>query len=614
MLLWILCAAAALLCGFLYRHPYFLQDLQLLVVKIKIGIMLRKLLKKNYTLLDRFLDFAKTQPHKPLLHFKDETFTYQDADVYSTKVARVFLQSGRVKQGDCVALFLGNEPMFLWLWLGLSKIGCSSGFLNHNVRSKSLLHCFNVCGAKALVVAAELQDAVEEVLPSLLEQQVSVFILTDECKTAGVESFKDKMNLASSEPLPKELRSNVTTLSPAAYIYTSGTTGLPKAAVISHAKLWKYSTFLTLAGMNSEDVIYDSLPLYHTAGFLGFIATIERGTTFALRTKFSTSQFWDDCRKYNATIIQYIGETMRYLCNTPKKPSDRNHKVRLAVGNGIRPDVWREFVERFGDIQIREFYGATEGNVGMVNYTGKIGAIGRDDLLNKTLFPYAVVKYDINTDELVKDSSGFCIEVGKGEPGLLVSLITAKAPFSGYMGDLKQTEKKKLHNVFKKGDMYFNTGDLVRIDEEGFIYFHDRVGDTFRWKGENVATTEVADIVTLADCIKEANVYGVTVPGHEGRAGMASVTLKNGLKFDSEAVFKNVENFLPVYARPRFIRIQNSMDVTGTFKHMKGKLVEEGFNLNLIKDPLYFLDEKEKNYIPLTLDVFDSVVAGRVRI
>lgn len=454
----------------------------------------------------------------------------------------------------------------------------------------------------------------EELLPSLQELQASVYILADGCTTSGVESFTEKLNQVSAEPLPKDIRAGLTLLSPAVYIYTSGTTGLPKAAVISHTKLWSMSFVHMSTGRTSEDVLYISLPLYHSAAFIGLTGAIALGSTVALRSKFSASQFWDDCRKYKATVILYIGETLRYLCNTPKSLNDRSHSVRLAIGNGTRADVWSEFTKRFGNITIREFYGMTERNCGLINYSGKMGAVGRDTFLNKMFFPYAVIKYDIYSGEPVRDSSGYCVEVGKGEPGLMVARITPKTPFLGYVGDLKQTESKRLHNVFKKGDMYFNTGDMFRIDDDGFVYFHDRVGDTFRWKGENVATTEVADIITLADCVKEANVYGVAVPGHEGRAGMAAVTLREGQTFDSAAVFQHVQGSLPVYARPLFIRVQGSIDVTGTFKHLKGKLTEEGFDPNQLSDPLYFLSSGEKNYIPLTLNIYDSVVTGKIKI
>ncbi|XP_042351485.1 very long-chain acyl-CoA synthetase-like [Plectropomus leopardus] len=611
MIVWVVCAAVIFVALYL-RYPYFIQDIQHVRLRLTATDQVLKYMQTNYNIIDRFSELVKEQPHKQFVLFKDETFSYQDADELSNKAARVFLQIG-LKEGDTVALFLRNEPMFLWLWLGLVKIGCSAAFLNFNIRSKSLLHCFNCSGATTLIAAGELQDAVDEVLPTLQEQQVNIFTLAERCKTADVQSFKDKMNQVSSDPLPNNLRSNVTLQSPAAYIYTSGTTGFPKAAEISHAKLWGIVSLISITGVKTNDVIYISLPLYHTAGFLGFTAAIKNGMTVALRDKFSASQFWDDCRKYNVTVIQYIGEIMRYLCTTPKKLNDRSHKVRLALGNGIRADVWRDFLKRFGNVQIVEFYGATEGNFGLINYTGKIGAVGRDTFYLKMHFPYALIKFDVDKGMPLRNASGFCIEAAKGEPGLLVTEISMSAPFAGYVGDLQQTEKKRLRDVFKKGDLYFNTGDLLRIDEDNFIYFHDRVGDTFRWKGENVATTEVADIISMVDCIKEANVYGVTVPGQEGRCGMAAVTLRDGQRFDSAAVCKHVENFLPAYARPRFLRIQESMDVTGTFKHTKAKLVEEGFNPNLISEPLYFLDDKVMDYIPLTLDMFSSVTSGKIK-
>ncbi|XP_037306263.2 long-chain fatty acid transport protein 2-like [Pungitius pungitius] len=595
--------AAGLLLAFLFRHRRFLQDARFVWDRIKSRNRVVKYTRANYRLLDRFAELVHAQPDKPFVLFREETFSYGDADALSNRAARGLLQSGHVKGGDTVALFLRNEPALLWLWLGLSKLGCSAALLNHNVRAKPLLHCFRCSGATVLLASAELQDAVEEILPSLVDQQVTVFIMADTAGTAHVKSFKDQMSRASSEPLPKDLRSH---FSPTLYVFTSGTTGLPKAAVVTQAKLWAGSFLFGILGLKSDDVFYVSLPLYHFSGFMAFGATIERGSTMALRSKFSTSQFWDDCRKYDVTVIGYIGETMRYLCNTTKKPNDRSHKVRLAVGNGIRADVWRDFVSRFGNVKIVELYGATDGNLSLANYSGKVGAIGRDTFLYKCFFPYAVIKFDVEAERPVRDSSGLCIEVSKGEPGLLVSLISAISPFAGYAGDLQQTEKKVLHDVLKKGDSYVNTGDLLRTDADGFFYFHDRVGDTFRWKGENVATNEVADILMLADCIKEANVYGVEVPGLEGRAGMAAVILSDEQTFEPTVVFKHVENFLPSYARPRFIRIQTSMEVTGTFKLLKGKLVEEGFNPNRVTDPLYFLDEKEKNYVPLTVDTFNS--------
>ncbi|KAL0968673.1 hypothetical protein UPYG_G00270040 [Umbra pygmaea] len=613
MFVWVIVFNILLFVIFLYhRYPYFLQDVQYIINIFLVRYRLSKVREKNSTILDRFLESVKRHPNKPFILFEDESYSYLDADHQSNKVARVLLQHTDIKKGDIVAVFSGNQPFFLWIWLGLVKIGCSAAFLNNNMRSKSLLHCFSCSGANVLIAGEEFKEAVEEILPTLTEQNVTVFILADQCTTAGMESFTDKTSQASPEPIPADLRSNVTLLSPAVYIYTSGTTGLPKAAVLTHMKLQalSYRTF----GVRFTDIFYLYLPLYHSAGFYAFIGSIERGSTIALRSKFSASHFWDDCRKFNVTVIQYIGETLRYLCNTPKKPNERSHRVRIAIGNGVRADVWREFLKRFGDISVKEVYASTEGNVGILNYAGKIGAVGRVNFLHKWIFPYAIIKYDIVREEPLRNSDGFCIKAKTGEAGLLVTQITQKAPFAGYARDLKQTEKKKLHDVFVKGDQYFNTGDLLWIDEENFIHFHDRIGDTFRWKGENVSTNEVSDILTMMPCVLEANVYGVTVPGHEGRAGMAAVRVKEGEQFDCTGTFRHVSSYLPAYARPRFIRIQDSLAVTGTFKHMKVRLVEEGFNPDGISDDLYLLDEKDKTYVPLTQMLYDSVLSGLIKL
>ncbi|TWW67828.1 long-chain fatty acid transport protein 2-like [Takifugu flavidus] len=610
-------AGLALLPFLLYlRNPYFFQDLCYAVTAIKIGIQVNGFRRRKpfYSILDRFLDMVAKQPQKTFLLFEDSSYTYSQADKESNRVARALSQHAQLKEGDTVALLLGNEPQFVWLWLALAKLGCTASLLNFNIRSKSLLHCFSCCDAKVLVVGADMLGAAEEVLPSLKKLGSRVLILREHCDVEGIESLSDKIQQASDEPLPPQLRATVTIKSPALYIYTSGTTGLPKAAVINYERIWMASFLQSIAGVRSDDVLYLYLPLYHSSGFLmGLCGAIEKGITIALRRKFSASQFWNDCRKYNVTVIQYIGEIMRYLCNTPKSDRDRDHKVRLAMGNGIRSDTWADFLERFGDIRICECYGATEGNIGFVNHIGKIGAIGKEHFLHKMASPYALIRYDTEKEEPVRDSKGFCIEVPKGETGLLVGKIGDKMPFTGYANNKQQTEKKKLYDVFVKGDKYFNSGDLLRIDHEGFVYFQDRIGDTFRWKGENVATTEVADHLLMIDCIEEANVYGVKVPGHEGRIGMAAVKLKENMDFDSGAIYQHVKNYLPSYARPRFIRIQDTLVVTGTFKQMKMTLAEEGFNPSVSKDRLFYLEDNN-GYIPMTEEIFNSITEGRLRL
>uniref|UniRef100_A0A2K6S9N5 long-chain-fatty-acid--CoA ligase n=1 Tax=Saimiri boliviensis boliviensis TaxID=39432 RepID=A0A2K6S9N5_SAIBB len=543
--------------------PYFFQDMSYFLQVASVARRVRSYGQRRpvRTILREFLEKARQTPHKPFLLFRDETLTYAQVDRRSNQVARALHDHLGLRQGDCVALFMGNEPAYVWLWLGLVKLGCAMACLNCNIRAKSLLHCFQCCGAKVLLASPELQAAVEEILPSL-QKDVSIYYVSRTSNTDGVHSFLDKVDEVSTEPIPESWRSEVTFSTPALYIYTSGTTG----------------------------------------------------ATLALRSKFSASQFWDDCRKYNVTVIQYIGELLRYLCNSPQKPNDHDHKVRLAVGNGLRGDVWKQFVKRFGDIHIYEFYAATEGNIGLLNYTRKVGAVGRVNYLQKKVISYDLIKYDVEKDEPVRDENGYCVKVPKGEVGLLVCKITQLTPFSGYAGGKAQTEKKKLRDVFKKGDLYFNSGDLLMVDRENFIYFHDRVGDTFRWKGENVATTEVADIIGLLDFVQEVNVYGVHVPGHEGRIGMASIKMKENHEFDGKKFFQHIADYLPSYARPRFLRMQDTIEITGTFKHCKVTLVEEGFNPSVIKDALYFLDDTAKSYVPMTEDIYNAVSANSLKL
>uniref|UniRef100_A0A3P9M5U5 long-chain-fatty-acid--CoA ligase n=1 Tax=Oryzias latipes TaxID=8090 RepID=A0A3P9M5U5_ORYLA len=603
--------------SFLLRYVPQQADCVYILRSLGLGLRLLKYRRRKpiYSVLDCFLDAVKRHPAKTFLHFEGRKYSYEDVDRQSNKVGRALQAEARLKEGDTVALFLPNEPCFVWTWLGLAKLGCPAALLNFNIRSKSLLHCFSCCGAKVLITCTEQQDAVEEILPTLREQGISVYLLSDKGDMQGINTLSDKISKASDEPLTRDLRANIHIRSTALYIYTSGTTGLPKAAVVTHERVWAASFLQAASGVTSEDVFYINLPLYHSAGFLiGLCGSIERGNTVILRRKFSASQFWDDCRKYNVTVMQYIGETLRYLCNMPKKENEKNHKVRIAIGNGLRTDVWTEFLNRFGDIKIRELYAATEGNIGFINYTSKIGAVGRVNFVHRFLFPYTLIKFDIEKEEPVRNSQGLCIEAATGETGLLVGKITHRSPFVGYAGNKQQTEKKRLSDVLEKGDLYFNTGDLLRFDKDNFVYFQDRVGDTFRWKGENVATSEVADILTMAHCILEANVYGVKVDGHEGRIGMAAVTLREGQDFDCSDTYSYVVKYLPAYAHPRFIRVQPCLEMTGTFKMKKVKLVEEGFNPSLITDPLYFLDLEKKKYVLLTEDIYKAITLKEIKL
>ncbi|KAM8962011.1 long-chain fatty acid transport protein 6 [Pelodytes ibericus] len=597
--------------------PYFWVDLNFLLKIVRYGFQIEMYKRTGnvVTVVDRFIQQAQRIPDKKFLIFQGQVYSYGDVDRRSNRVAQVFLNHSTLKKGDTVAMLMNNEPDFLNVWFGLAKIGCMVAFLNYNIRSRSLLHCFHSCGAKLFIVGEDMLETLEEVLPSLQEDNISIWVMAKESSLQGVNTITDKLDAVTDEPVPHHLRSVSSTSATTLYIFTSGTTGLPKAAVISQLQTLRAAAGIWAFGGTPDDIVYITLPLYHSAASLiGIAGCVYLGATCVLRKKFSASQFWIDCKKNDVTIIQYIGELCRYLCKQPEREGERDHKVRMAVGNGVRSDVWKEFLTRFGDIKMCELYGATEGNICFMNHTGKIGSVGRTNFFYKLILPFELIKYDIQKDEPVKNQYGWCERVQKGEPGLLISKVNSNNPFFGYAGNKKHTTNKLLCDVFKKGDVYFNTGDLMVQDDDNFIYFRDRIGDTFRWKGENVATTEVSDTIGMVDFIQEANVYGVTVPDHEGKVGMASIILKPDKTLDLHTIYEQVTNYLPGYACPRFLRLQENMEVTGTFKQQKFRLVKEGFNPTIIQDPLFFLDDSKKSYYPMTKDIYDKIISGLIKL
>lgn len=580
-----------------------------------------KMLRVNFTrrivtVLDRFTQQAEANPAKTFLLYDGQAHTYLDVDRRSNQVAQVFAQPGAgVRAGDTVALLMGNEPDFVCVWFGLSKLGCSVAFLNTNLRARSLLHCLDSSRAKTLIVGADLIDVVADILTNMKESNIAVWVMAKSCTYQGVNTLTDKVEEAPDTPVSSSWQSTLNLKSTFLYIFTSGTTGLPKAAVISHLQSLRASVGFFIFGVTKDDVIYISLPLYHgSASLLGICGCIELGATCVLKKKFSATQFWNDCRKYNVTVFQYIGELCRYLCNQPQSEGEKKHRVRMAIGNGIRTDVWKEFLNRFGNIKICEFYGATEGNIFFMNYTGKVGAVGRSTSFHKTFLAYKLVKYDVQNEKPIRNDQGRCEIVNKGETGLLISSVTKLNPFSGYAGNKKFSEQKLFRDVFTKGDVYLNSGDLLSESEDGYIYFHDRIGDTFRWKGENVATTEVAEVIEMLDLVEEANVYGIVITGYEGRIGMAAIILKPDQKFDGNKVYNHVVKYLPIYAYPRFLRIQKTMEMTGTFKRTKINLVLEAFNHKIINDPLYFLDTSEKSYISMTEEIYNDILSFKIKL
>jgi len=415
--------------------------------------------------------------------------------------------------------------------------------------------------------------------------------------------------------LPHDDLSQVSCLDKMLYIYTSGTTGLPKAAVITHLRYMFMAVGVRcMLRIKTDDILYTPLPLYHTAGGMtGVGQVLLHGASLAIRSKFSASNFWADCVTYGCTVAQYIGEICRYLLMVPVCPEEKQHKVRLMYGNGLRPQIWEAFVARFGIKQIGEIYGATEGNSNIVNIDNTVGAVGFVPRYAVWLYPVALVRVNETTGEPIRGKDGLCVRCKPGEPGVLVGKIKPRNPlrsFSGY-ADGKETNKKVIYDVFAHGDQGFNSGDILVMDELGYFYFRDRTGDTFRWKGENVSTTEVEGVVSNVAGLKDAVVYGVEVPNVEGRAGMAAIVDTDNT-LDLAAFVKGVQANLPSYACPLFVRVLSQLEMTGTFKLKKQDLQVEGFNPRRIKDQLYFLLGGQ--YVPLTEKLYEDIINGSLRL
>uniref|UniRef100_A0A674NW09 Very long-chain fatty acid transport protein n=1 Tax=Takifugu rubripes TaxID=31033 RepID=A0A674NW09_TAKRU len=570
------------------------RDLSGLCVLLRVKLSLWRYMRNGCNILSIFAQTVKRHPNKPALIYEatGETWTFTQLDELSNAVAHWARAQGWVS-GDVVALFMESRPLQVALWLGLAKVGVEAALINFNLRHDSLLHCLGVSGSRAIVFGAELADGKK--FSTILSSWLINILL---------ETPNEHFPVADSNVSYRLF-----------YIYTSGTTGLPKAAIVVHSRYYRIAAFGYFAfGMRPNDIIYDCLPLYHSAGnIMGVGQCLMHGLTVVVKKKFSASRFWEDCIKYNCTVVQYIGEICRYLLSQPVRPSEKGHKVRLAVGNGLRPSVWEAFTERFRVGQIGEFYGATECNCSIANMDGKVGACGFNSRILPYVYPIRLVRVDEDSMELVRDSRGLCVPCRPGEPGLLVGRINQEDPlrrFDGYANP-EATRKKIAHNVFKRNDSAYISGDVLVMDELGYMYFRDRGGDTFRWRGENVSTTEVEGILSNLLEQTDVAVYGVTVPAVEGKAGMAAIADTTG-RFDSNSFLQKIQKALPSYARPVFLRISPHVDTTGTFKIQKTRLQREGYDPRLTSDQIYVLNARASRYEVVDEELYSAIMDGRM--
>ena len=563
------------------------------------------------TIVDIVEAQARATPQAPAIYYFDEVMSYGALDARANAYGH-WAMAQDLGRGDCVALFMENRPDFLCCWLGLFKAGLSVALINTNQRGQALAHSIEIVGAKHVIAGAELADG--------LAEADAFFTARPLCWAQGgaqdhMRDLDAALAIVSAAPVDKTARQGITTKDRAFFIYTSGTTGLPKAANFSHMRmLFMMTGFIGALFPKAGDRIYNPLPLYHaTGGICAVGIAFMSGGAVILKRKFSLNEFWSDIHRYDATLFVYIGELCRWLLNAPPGPHERDHHIRAITGNGLRPEIWKRFQDRFAIPRIVEFYGATEGNVSMLNYDGTMGAVGRVPDYLEWLLPTRVVRFDIEHEMPIRGPDGLCAECGPDEAGEALGRISMRAGrnFEGYT-KAADTEKKILRDVFTKGDAWFRTGDLMRRDNHGYFYFIDRIGDTFRWKGENVATSEVAEALSAIPGIREANIYGVKVPGADGRAGMAALVVDGG--FDITSLAERLEGHLAPYARPVFLRLQPQIEVTGTFKQRKVDLVREGFDPSVIPDPLYWFDPATRRYERLDSAHYADIAEDRVKL
>ena len=547
-----------------------------------------------------------------MIIFEQQELTWREFNELANRMARALMDGG-VKRGDSIALIMENRVEMLAYTVAMQKLGVITAFVNPALSGTQLAHCLSTAKAVKCVVGEEVFANLDAIRVDIGLADDDILWIADQRTTTVPEGLEDALsqldgyacdNLADTcEILAGDM---------AFYIFTSGTTGLPKAAKISHRRWMSGAYPYSKVGCRAKpsDRFYICLPLYHATGFIcGVGSCFYSGASIFLRRKFSGSAFWSDVQRHSITNFIYVGELCRYLLAQPPCPEERNNSLDRVFGNGLRPDIWMDFKERFGISRVCEFYGSSEGNIGFVNGLNKdrtMGICGANILL---------VEYDIDADKMVRDEHGKVVEVAVGEPGLLLGEIDDRYKFDGYTND-SASESKILRDLVKPGDAWFNTGDLICQVDVGFAMglahyqFVDRVGDTFRWRSENVSTNEVGEIINANRQVEMANVYGVDIPAADGKAGMVSLVLKDQEAFDVEEFSAYVTRNLPIYAQPVFVRIQREVATTGTFKLVKGDLRKQAYHMDRVSDQLYYLPPREQRYRVFDQGVYQSVIDG----
>ncbi len=542
---------------------------------------------------------------KPALCYEERLYTHGTFNATINQYANYFLSQG-VKDGDVVVVFLENRPELVFMIAAMAKIGAVASLVNPNRRSNALIHSIQVDQGNFFVIGEELHEAFEEVKMQLeLSDNTHMYWVRDDKENEVPAGYQDLLGLVetSSDQNPSTT-GQILAKQRYANVFTSGTTGLPKASIQVHKKWVMTYYWFGKVNLNfhSDDVIYVPIPFFHTnALIVAWPSAAAAGAAIAMRRKFSTSNFWKDVEKYNVSSFIYIGEICRYLLNAPHTPLEKTHRIRKVFGNGLRPEIWDEFKERFNIPKVFEFYGAADGNIAFTN------TLNIDYCVGWTAVDFAIVKYDIEHNEPYRNAEGFFERVKKGETGLLLSAINEKFPFDGYVNKSENT-RKIFRDVFSRGDTWFNTGDLMRDMGCKHVQFVDRLGDTFRWKGENVATAEVEGVINRLESIRTCTVYGIKLDRYDGRAGMAAITAgENGSEPDLGLLAETLTRELPSYAVPIFIRICDELETTATHKIKKFHLKQEGIDT---QDPLFVMLPNTQSYVPLDQMIHERIQRG----
>ncbi|RJO70690.1 long-chain-acyl-CoA synthetase [Nocardia panacis] len=568
------------------------------------GLLVRGLLEgagSHRTLALELERRARTQPAHPFLLFGDRRYDYADANRMVNRTAHAYRAAGLVK-GDVVALLMANRPEFLWHYLAAGKLGVVVALVNTQTRGDGLVHALTACGARWVVAGSECLAALRDIGDRLPDESAPRLLVDRDPDGPDVDTA-DLTVFSPAETVTDPPGTGAHRLGDTgAYIFTSGTTGLPKAAVVSYQRLTTVGRVLGALAWRFEpdDVVYNCLPLFHTHALaIPLASVLTHGATLALGRRFSAGGFWRDIHRFEATGFNYIGEMCRYLVNTPPGEFEGGHRVRVVVGQGLRPDAWTTLRDRFAIPRIVEMYASTEGNIATLNLSGTVGSVGKLRLGGK------LAKWDFEQGDFVREN-GRLVPCEPGDVGVLLGPIRKRTPFAGYR-DADATRAKVLTDAFRDGDALFDTGDAFRLDEHNNLFFVDRLGDSFRYKGENVSTTEVEEQLLRWPGIAEASVYGVTIPGREGRAGMASVVLPDGSAFDGAGLAAHLDATLPRYAQPVFIRVRSSLETTATLKLSKLRMQSEGFTPQA-GEIVYLRDESDRDYRELTWELYEGIV------